>query len=86
MDDTSFLRFSQSFIFMLWVVGIEALIFPVALGAAFQPLSPLSKKKGTRREAKFPLIIQMVPKGGLEPPRVTRLLVSRSLFQGVASF
>jgi len=39
--------------------------------ATNQPHGPFLRKKGTWREAKFPLIIQMVPKGGLEPPRVS---------------
>jgi hypothetical protein len=32
----------------------------------FKPLRPFIGKKGTWRAAKFPLIIQMVPKGGLD--------------------
>jgi hypothetical protein len=39
--------------------------------ATFEPLKPFSFKKGTWLKAKFPLIIHMVPKGGLEPPRVS---------------
>ena len=39
------------------------------LRATNQPLGPLLRKKGTWREAKFPLSIATVPKGGLEPPR-----------------
>ena len=45
--------------------------------AANQPLGGLSKKKGTRRSSGFPLVIAMVPKGGLEPPQV------RSASQGL---
>ena len=36
--------------------------------ATFQPLGPFLRKKGTWREAKFPLSISMVSKGELEPP------------------
>ena len=32
---------------------------------------PKKRKKGTWREAKFPLSIAMVPKGGFEPQRVS---------------
>src|SRR5512145_1304033 len=32
---------------------------------------PHGKKKGIRRQSGFPLRIAMVPKGGLEPPRVS---------------
>jgi hypothetical protein len=34
-------------------------------GAINQPLVPEKRKKGIWRQAKFPLVIQMVPKGGL---------------------
>ena len=39
--------------------------------ATFQPLGPFLRKKGTWLSAKFPLSIEMVPKGGFEPPRVS---------------
>ena len=37
--------------------------------ARFEPVSPFYSKKGLRREAEIPLVIQMVPKGGHELPR-----------------
>ena len=36
------------------------------LRATFQPLGPFSRKKGLRPEAEIPLVIAMVPKGGLD--------------------
>ena len=58
-----------------WSWGIPKPNFPVEpmthSRATFQPLSPFSRKKGLRREAEIPFVIAMVPKGGLEPPRVS---------------
>ena len=41
------------------------------LRATFQTHLGKSRKKGLRRKAEIPFIISMVPKGGLEPPRVS---------------
>jgi len=41
------------------------------LRATFQPLPPFSKKKGLPRQTEIPLRIVKVPKGGLEPLRVS---------------
>ena len=43
----------------------------LATRATHQPLGRLSQKKGTWHGANFPLGFAMVPKGGLEPPRVS---------------
>jgi len=45
--------------------------FMILRRATNQPLGQISKKKGLRRKADIHLSIAMVPKGGLEPPRVS---------------